>query len=201
MSEYLELADSPAQVKKLSVAQLRTLASEIRQEMINGLAKSGGHLGPNLGVVELSIALHYEASEDGGARLAYGLTRGDGQTGEDVSSNLRTIRSVPLSISPQQLQKAGVPQAFEVRGEVVMPEAAFLKWNQEREKRGKILAVNPRNAAAGAIYLVTRPQQSALCAMPIVVETPRGNPHFAGDGSAAGNYAAYLASRGEGCYS
>ncbi len=101
----------------------------------------------------LSIALHYEAAEDGGARLAYGITRGDGQTGEDVSSNIRTIRSVPLSISAQQLKKAGVPPAFEVRGEVVMPEAAFLKWNQEREKKGKILAVNPRNAAAGAIRM------------------------------------------------
>ena len=44
----------------------------------------------------LSIALHYETQNDGGARLAYGLTRGDGQIGEDVTSNIRTIRSVPL---------------------------------------------------------------------------------------------------------
>ncbi|HEY3624689.1 MAG TPA: NAD-dependent DNA ligase LigA [Terracidiphilus sp.] len=101
----------------------------------------------------LSIALTYEPAEDGGARLAYGLTRGDGQVGEDVTSNIRTIRSVPLSISAKQLKKASVPQGFEVRGEVVMPEAAFLKWNQEREKKGKILAVNPRNAAAGAIRM------------------------------------------------
>jgi DNA ligase (NAD+) len=101
----------------------------------------------------LSIALQYEAAEDGGARFAYGLTRGDGQVGEDVSSNIRTIRSVPLSISAAQLKKAGVPPAFEVRGEVVMPESAFLKWNEGREKRGKILAVNPRNAAAGAIRM------------------------------------------------
>src|SRR3954470_6510467 len=101
----------------------------------------------------LSIALQYEAAEDGGARLAYGLTRGDGQTGEDVTSNIRTIRSVPLSISTAQLKKAGVPPAFEVRGEVVMPESAFLKWNEQREKKGKILAVNPRNAAAGAIRM------------------------------------------------
>src|SRR5579864_290650 len=55
----------------------------------------------------LSIALHYETAEDGGARLAYGLTRGDGQVGEDVTSNIRTIRSVPLSISAAQLKKAG----------------------------------------------------------------------------------------------
>ena len=102
----------------------------------------------------LSIALHYEAAEDGGARLAYGLTRGDGQVGEDVTSNIRTIRSVPLSISAKQLEKAGVPQAFEVRGEVVMPETAFLKMNEEREKQGLTAAVNPRNAAAGTLRTV-----------------------------------------------
>ena len=102
----------------------------------------------------LSIALHYEPAEDGGARLAYGLTRGDGQVGEDVSSNIRTIRSVPLSISAAQLKKAGVPQAFEVRGEVVMPEAAFMKMNEEREKQGLTPAVNPRNAAAGTLRTI-----------------------------------------------
>jgi 1-deoxy-D-xylulose-5-phosphate synthase len=59
MSQYLELADSPAQVKRLTVDQLSKLAEEIRQEMIIGLSKNGGHLGPNLGVVELTIALHY----------------------------------------------------------------------------------------------------------------------------------------------
>src|SRR3954453_17699236 len=102
----------------------------------------------------LSIALHYEPAEDGSARLAYGLTRGDGQTGEDVTSNIRTIRSVPLSISAAQLKKAGVPQAFEVRGEVVMPESAFVKMNEERVKQGLTAAVNPRNAAAGTLRTV-----------------------------------------------
>jgi DNA ligase (NAD+) len=102
----------------------------------------------------LSIALQYEAAEDGGARLAYGLTRGDGQVGEDVTSNIRTIRSVPLSVAAKQLQKAGVPQGFEVRGEVVMPESAFLKMNEEREKQGLTAAVNPRNAAAGTLRTV-----------------------------------------------
>lgn len=59
MSRYLDTIDCPAQVKKLTTDQLRELAVEIRQEMITVLAKNGGHLGPNLGVVELSIALHY----------------------------------------------------------------------------------------------------------------------------------------------
>ena len=61
---------------------------------------------------------------------------------------------MPLSISAAQLKKAGVPQAFEVRGEVVMPEAAFLKMNEEREKQGLTAAVNPRNAAAGTLRTV-----------------------------------------------
>jgi 1-deoxy-D-xylulose-5-phosphate synthase len=58
MSSYLEMVDGPAHVKKLTLPQLQELAGEIRGELIAGLAKSGGHLGPNLGVVELTIALH-----------------------------------------------------------------------------------------------------------------------------------------------
>ncbi|MFZ0744966.1 MAG: NAD-dependent DNA ligase LigA [Terracidiphilus sp.] len=99
----------------------------------------------------LSVALRYEPATDGGARLAHGITRGDGQTGEDVTSNIRTIRSVPISVSAQQLKKAGVPPAFEVRGEAVMPEAAFQRLNEERERQGLPPAVNPRNAAAGTL--------------------------------------------------
>src|SRR5260221_407657 len=59
MSRYLEMVDSPVHLKKLSLAQLQLLAEEIGQELITVLAKNGGHLGPNLGVVELSIALHH----------------------------------------------------------------------------------------------------------------------------------------------
>src|SRR5690349_16213799 len=59
MSQYLDLVDSPAQIKKFTLEQLQRLADELRQEMIASLAKNGGHLGPNLGVVELTIALHY----------------------------------------------------------------------------------------------------------------------------------------------
>ncbi len=102
----------------------------------------------------LSIALSYEPAEDGGSRFAYGLTRGDGQIGEDVSSNIRTIRSVPLSVPAKTIEKLRLPQAFEVRGEVVMPEVAFLKMNEEREKQGLTAAVNPRNAAAGTLRTI-----------------------------------------------
>jgi DNA ligase (NAD+) len=99
----------------------------------------------------LSAALRYAPAEGGGSRLIAGITRGDGQTGEDVTSNIRTIRSVPLTISADRLKAAGLPQAFEVRGETVMPEAAFLRLNEEREQQGLAPAVNPRNAAAGAL--------------------------------------------------
>jgi DNA ligase (NAD+) len=99
----------------------------------------------------LSVALHYEAAEDGAARLARGVTRGDGQIGEDVTSNIRTIRSIPLTIGADKLKKAGLPQAFEVRGEIVMPEKAFEKTNEEREREGLPAFVNPRNSAAGTV--------------------------------------------------
>ena len=99
----------------------------------------------------LSVALRYEAGDGGGVRLVSGVTRGDGQTGEDVTSNIRTIRSVPLSISAEKLKKAGLPQAIEVRGEVVMPEAAFQRMNEERERDGLPVFVNPRNSAAGTL--------------------------------------------------
>src|SRR5438477_10707118 len=58
MSTYLDMVDGPEHVKKLTLSQRQELAGEIRQELIAGLAKGGGHLGPNLGVVELTIALH-----------------------------------------------------------------------------------------------------------------------------------------------
>jgi DNA ligase (NAD+) len=102
----------------------------------------------------LSLALHYIANPTGGAVLARAITRGDGTIGEDVTSNVRTIRSVPLSISAEKLKKSKLPVPFEVRGEVVMPMAAFLKMNQEREALGQSPAANPRNFAAGTIRTI-----------------------------------------------
>jgi DNA ligase (NAD+) len=99
----------------------------------------------------LSMALQYAAAPDGSAHLQRGLTRGDGTTGEDVTTNVRTIRSVPLSVSAKKLAAAKLPQDFEVRGEVVLPQAAFLKMNEERVAQGMAPAANPRNAAAGTI--------------------------------------------------
>ncbi len=101
----------------------------------------------------LSVALRYEPAPGGGGLLALGLTRGDGQIGEDVTSNIRTLRSVPLSIDAAKLKKAGLApgKVFEVRGECVMPEKAFEKTNQEREREGLPAFVNPRNSAAGTV--------------------------------------------------
>ncbi len=94
----------------------------------------------------MSLALIYEEG-----RLVRGITRGDGSIGEDVTLNVRTVRSVPLSIPREKLQKAGIPPDFEVRGELLMPLAAFKKMNEERESKGLSLFANPRNATAGTV--------------------------------------------------
>jgi len=94
----------------------------------------------------MSLALIYE---DG--RLVRGVTRGDGSVGEDVTLNVRTVRSIPLSIETDKLKKAGIPGDFEVRGELLMPTAAFKKLNEERERAGLATFANPRNFTAGTV--------------------------------------------------
>src|SRR5580692_6669758 len=94
----------------------------------------------------MSLALIYE---DG--KLLRGITRGDGSVGEDVTLNVRTVRSVPLSIPKDKLKKAGIPADFENRGELLMPLAAFKRMNDERESKGLSLFANPRNATAGTV--------------------------------------------------
>lgn len=86
----------------------------------------------------LAIALIYEQG-----RLKYGLTRGDGEVGEDVTENVKTIKAIPLSL-PQNLD-------MEVRGEIYLPRSVFSKLNQERQTQGLASFANPRNAAAGTI--------------------------------------------------
>jgi len=94
----------------------------------------------------MSLALMY-----GGGQLERGITRGDGSVGEDVTLNVRTVRSVPLSVSKEKLKKAGIPADFEVRGEMLMPIAAFRKLNEERERQGLATFANPRNFTAGTV--------------------------------------------------
>jgi len=78
--------------------------------------------------------------------LASGATRGDGVTGEDITANLRTIKSVPL-----KLLGKSAPSVLEVRGEVYMPEAAFEELNRRQVDAGDRVFANPRNAAAGSV--------------------------------------------------
>lgn len=80
--------------------------------------------------------------------LKHGATRGDGQTGDDVTNNLKTIQRLPLRLPGDG------PQTFEVRGEVFMPKAGFAKLNQEREEAGEALFANPRNSTAGTLKLL-----------------------------------------------
>ncbi len=88
----------------------------------------------------LAVALTYV---DG--LLVTGATRGDGYRGENITQNLRTVRSIPLSVPKE------APPRFEVRGEVYLPKAGFKKLNEERAKEGLPLFANPRNAAAGSV--------------------------------------------------
>jgi len=97
-----------------------------------------------------AISLTYEHG-----RLVQALTRGDGVEGDDVTANVRTVRSVPL-----RLRGEGWPELFEIRGEVLMPYASFDRLNAEREANGEQLFANPRNAAAGTL----KQQQSAVVA-------------------------------------
>src|SRR4030065_336085 len=88
----------------------------------------------------LAVALTYVNGQ-----LVRGATRGDGYRGEDVTQNLRTIRSIPLSVPKD------APPEFEVRGEVYISKAGFKKLNDEQAKAGKPLFANPRNAGAGSV--------------------------------------------------
>jgi DNA ligase (NAD+) len=94
----------------------------------------------------MSLALIYE-----NGKLARGVTRGDGTTGEDITLNVRTVRSIPLAFPAEKLKKAGIPLDFEVRGELLMPTASFKKMNEDREAKGLALFANPRNATAGTV--------------------------------------------------
>lgn len=97
----------------------------------------------------VAIGLRYEMGE-----LVRAVTRGDGEQGEDITANVRTIRTVPLSL------KGDFPDKFEIRGEVFMPLAAFNNLNEAREEAGEERFANPRNTAAGTLKL----QDSAVVA-------------------------------------
>jgi len=97
----------------------------------------------------LSISLQYA-----GGKLVRGVTRGDGTTGEDVTPNVKTIRSIPLQVDAAVLKKVKLPADFEVRGEVLMTRKAFEELNRQQEMSGGKIFVNARNSAAGAVRVL-----------------------------------------------
>jgi DNA ligase (NAD+) len=113
----------------------------------------------------LAISLTYERGE-----FVLGATRGDGTTGENVTHNLRTVKSLPL-----RLAAADPPALLEVRGEVFLPLAAFRAMNREREENGEAPLMNPRNAAAGSLRqldprITARRPLAVVCYAPGVAE-------------------------------
>ena len=125
------------------------------EELQQFIERIEGEYGPTEFVCELkfdgtAISLTYEKG-----RLVRAVTRGDGTTGDDVTTNVKTIRSIPLVLSG-----SGYPDLFEIRGEIFMPYASFDRLNAERETAGEQLFANPRNAAAGTL----KQQQSAVVA-------------------------------------
>ena len=108
------------------------------QELLEGVAFD---MVCELKIDGLAVALTYEEG-----RLARAATRGDGFRGEDVTLNLRTIRSIPLVVADGE-----VPRRFEVRGEVYLPQSAFQRLNEERVAQGETPYANPRNTAAGSL--------------------------------------------------
>jgi DNA ligase (NAD+) len=122
-----------------------TYSEEEIQEWVQRITKAG--LENLTFVCELkydgvAIGLRYENGE-----LVRAVTRGDGEKGEDITMNVRTIRTVPLTLT------GDFPIKFEIRGEVFMPIEAFNKLNEEREMAGEDRFANPRNTAAGTLKL------------------------------------------------
>ncbi len=114
---------------------------EFEERIFRQIGRQRVHYVAELKVDGLSTALHYE-----GGRLARGVTRGDGDRGDDITPNVRAIRSVPLALRGDR-----VPGELEVRGEVFLPKARFEVLNREREQADQEPFANPRNAAAGSL--------------------------------------------------
>jgi DNA ligase (NAD+) len=97
----------------------------------------------------LSISLQYED-----CMLARGVTRGDGSTGEDVTPNVKTVRSIPLRLDDAAVKKLRLGKSFEVRGEILMTRRAFEALNRQQEETGGKIFVNARNSAAGSLRVL-----------------------------------------------
>lgn len=135
-----------------------------------GLNKSQVDYIVELKIDGLAISMIY-----GNGRLLRAVTRGDGEKGDDVTTNVKTIRSIPLSI----VKAEEIPGKFEIRGEIYMPHSSFVRINREREEQGEPLFANPRNAAAGTLKMqdariVAHRQLSIFCYAFISSDTSAG---------------------------
>lgn len=166
----------PHKYPMLSLANTYSI-NEVRdfyQRVSNGLNGEPFDIVAEMKYDGLSISLTYI---DG--KLVQAVTRGDGEKGDDVTSNVRTIRSIPLQLKPN----SGYPHEFEIRGEILMPWSSFDKLNKEREAREEPLFANPRNAASGTLKsqkseLVAHRQLDAYLYYLLGDEIPQDGTHF-----------------------
>ena len=140
-----EFRTVPHRRPMLSLANTYNLEEvrEFYQRVSDGLHGQPFQVCAELKYDGLSISLHYR---DG--KLVQALTRGDGVQGDDVTANVRTIRSIPLVLDSS---REDIPEEFEIRGEVLMPWQSFERLNDERSRAGEDLFANPRNAASGTL--------------------------------------------------
>jgi len=140
---------SPEELHEFDRRVRRGLAGSAgQQEMSLDTSAHGSDLSyvVELKIDGVAVSLWYE-----NGILVQGATRGDGTRGDDITANLRTVRQVPLRLTPRERSAAPV---IEVRGEVYLPKAAFARINRQREENGDPLFANPRNAAAGSLKLL-----------------------------------------------
>lgn len=175
-----DISQSFSQVKHkypmLSLANTYNMGEvkDFFQRVKNGLEGEEFEIVAEMKYDGLSISLTYV---DGS--LVRAVTRGDGEKGDDVTANVRTIRSIPLQLN----QNAGYPHEFEIRGEILMPWVSFEKLNKEREANEEPLCANPRNAASGTLKsqkseLVAHRQLDAYLYYLLGDEIPQDGTHY-----------------------
>ena len=140
-----EFQTVPHRRPMLSLANTYNLEEvrEFYQRVSDGLHGQPFQVCAELKYDGLSISLHYKQGQ-----LVQAVTRGDGVQGDDVTANVRTIRSIPLVLDSS---RGDIPEEFEIRGEVLMPWQSFERLNAERRDAGEDLFANPRNAASGTL--------------------------------------------------
>lgn len=138
---------------------------DFNRRITEGLVNQEFEYNCELKVDGVAVSLHYE-----NGFFIKGVTRGDGVQGDDITVNIKTIKSIPLKI----IKEVEELSSFEARGEVYFPKKAFLKINEQRQNNGDKLFANPRNATAGTLKLLD-PKIVAKRPLDIVIYYLRGN--------------------------